>query len=163
MLHETLIQPERADQADVQALLGALDRYLGSLYPPEANHLLDVQALLAPEVHFLVARAAGQAVGTAAFRRMQGEPATGGLPYGEIKRMYVDPAYRGERIAARMLSALESRLRAEGYTQALLETGPEQGDAVRLYERCGYELRPAFAGYPEQGASVYYGKALSPL
>ena len=37
------------------ALLDGLDRYLASLYPPEANHILDVQALLAPEVDFLVA------------------------------------------------------------------------------------------------------------
>ena len=163
MPHEILIRPERADQADVQTLLAALDRHLASLYPPQAIYILDLQALLAPEVHFLVARADGQAVGTAAFRRMQGEPATGSQPYGEIKRMYVDPAYRGERIAARLLSALESRLRAEGYAQALLETGPEQADAMRLYERCGYTLRPAFGGYPEQGLSVYYGKSLRTL
>ena len=34
------IRPERPDQPDVVALLGALDAYLASLYPPEANHIL---------------------------------------------------------------------------------------------------------------------------
>jgi putative acetyltransferase len=154
------IREERADQPEVVALLDALDRYLGSLYEPEANHILGVEALLAPEVTFLVARDGAQIVGTGACRRMQAEAATGGLAYGEIKRMYVDPARRGERIGARVLEALEARLRSEGYRQALLETGREQVEAVKLYERAGYVERGPFAGYPDNGLSVFYGKAL---
>ena len=42
------IAQERPDQPEIAALLDALDAYLGTLYPPEANHILDVQALLAP-------------------------------------------------------------------------------------------------------------------
>ncbi len=154
------IRPERPDQSEVVELLAALDRYLASLYPPEANFILDVQALLAPEVSFFVARDGEQVVGTGAVRRMLGEPATGGVPYGEIKRMYVDPARRGERIGARILATLEDTLRRDGYRLALLETGPEQTDAVRLYERCGYTLRGVFGLYPDNGPSVYYAKAL---
>ena len=155
-----LIRPERPDQPDVMALLDDLDRYLLSLYAPEANHLLDVQALLAPEVMFFVARDGQQAVATGALRRMQGHADTAGLPYGEIKRMVVDPARRGQGIAARVLGVLEDTLRGQGYTQALLETGREQVAAVRLYERCGYTQRAAFGGYPDNGLSVFYGKAL---
>ena len=154
------IAPERPDQPAVVELLAELDRYLASLYPPEANFIMDVQALLAPEVSFFVARDGEQIVGTGAFRRMQGEGATGGLPYGEIKRMYVDPSRRGERIGARVLQTLEDTLRAEGYRLALLETGPEQLEAVRLYERAGYQQRPVFGLYPDNGLSSYYSKAL---
>lgn len=155
-----LIRQERPDQADVVALLADLDRYLASLYPPDANHIMSVQELLAPEVSFFVARDGEQLVATGAVRRMQGEPATGGAPYGEIKRMVVEPARRGERIAARLLQTLEDTLRAQGYRLAMLETGPEQTDAVRLYERCGYTQRGAFGLYPDNGLSVYYAKAL---
>ena len=155
-----LIRQERPDQADVVALLADLDRYLASLYPPDANHIMSVQELLAPEVSFFVARDSEQVVATGAVRRMQGEPATGGVPYGEIKRMVVEPARRGERIAARLLQTLEDTLRAQGYRLAMLETGPEQTDAVRLYERCGYTQRGAFGLYPDNGLSVYYAKAL---
>ena len=154
------IAPERPDQPQVVELLASLDRYLASLYPPEANFIMDVQALLAPEVSFFVARDGDQIVGTGAFRRMQGEAATGGAPYGEIKRMFVDPARRGERIGARVLQALEDTLRSEGYRLALLETGPEQQEAVRLYERCGYLPRGVFGQYPDNDLSVYYSKAL---
>jgi putative acetyltransferase len=154
------IRAERADQPEVVALLDALDRYLGSLYAPEANHIMDVQSLLAPEVTFLVARDGAQLVGTGACRRMQAEAETGGRPYGEIKRMYVDPARRGQRIGARLLAALEALLKSEGYTQALLETGREQTEAVKLYQRSGYAERGPFGGYPDNGLSVFYGKAL---
>ncbi len=154
------IAPERPDQPQVVELLASLDRYLAALYPPEANFIMDLQALLAPEVSFFVARDGEQIVGTGAFRRMQGEAATGGEPYGEIKRMYVDPSRRGERIGARLVQTLEDTLRSEGYRLALLETGPEQLEAVRLYERCGYQQRGVFGLYPDNGLSAYYCKAL---
>jgi putative acetyltransferase len=155
-----VIRRESPDQSDVRAALAALDDYLATLYPPEANHILDVQALLAPEVSFFVARAGDRLVGTAAVRRMPGEPDTGGAAYGEIKRMYVDPARRGERLGVRLLAALEDELRRQGIALALLETGRDQHEAVRLYERAGYRPRAAFGGYPDNGLSVFYGKAL---
>lgn len=154
------IRPERADQPEVAALLADLDRYLAGLYPPDANYIMDVHELLAPEVVFLVARAGAQAVGTGAARVMAGEAATGGRAYGEIKRMYVDPAYRGERLGVRMLAAVEDELRRRGVRLATLETGHTQFEAVRLYERAGYTLRGPFGGYPDNGLSVFYEKAL---
>ena len=146
------IRPERPDQADVVALLDALDAYLASLYPPEANHILDVQALLAPDVRFLVARRDGVAVGTGAVRLGDG--------YGEVKRMYVAPSQRGQRIAEQLLQALEAQLRSEGIAQARLETGRDQAEALRLYQRCGYTRCAPFGGYPDNGLSVFLGKAL---
>jgi len=160
MLAEIVIRRESPDQPQVLALLDALDRYLESLYPPEANHILGVPALLAPEVSFFVAREGGQVVGTGAVRRLAGESATDGVPYGEVKRMMVDPARRGLGLGGRILQALEQSLRDDGVTLALLETGRDQAEAVRLYERCGYTRRAAFGGYPDNGLSAFYGKRL---
>lgn len=155
-----LIRPERPDQPDVLALLDALDAYLGGLYAPEDNHILGVEKLLADDVRFLVAWREGAAVGCGAVRRMPGEPATGGQVYGEIKRMYVAPAQRGQRIAEQLLAALEASLREQGITSALLETGRDQTEALALYRRCGYVLRGPFGGYPDNGLSVFLAKAL---
>ena len=160
MNQPTLIERERPDRVEVVTLLAALDRYLAGLYPPEANHILTVQELLAPEMRFFAAWSDGQIVGTGAVRLMPGEPATGGQAYGEIKRMYVDPAARGRRIGQRLLHTLEACLRDEGVALALLETGPEQTEAVRLYEGGGYQLRAPFGSYPENGMSVYFSKSL---
>jgi putative acetyltransferase len=151
---------ERPDQPEVAALLDALDRYLGALYPPEANHILDVSSLLVADVSFFVARDGGRVVGTGAVRRMPGEPATAGRAYGEVKRMFVDPARRGRRVGALLLARIEDTLRDECCGLALLETGRDQTEAVRLYERSGYARRAAFGGYPDNGLSAFYGKAL---
>jgi putative acetyltransferase len=155
------VRPERADHPQVIALLDALDRYLGELYEPEANHILSVQELLAPEVSFFAAWLDGRIVGTGAVRRMPGAPDTDGRAYGEVKRMYVDPALRGRRIGERMLAVLEASLREGGVGRALLETGEAQHAAVRLYERCGYVRRSAFGGYPDNGLSVFMQKVLA--
>lgn len=161
MQDDIVIQPERPDSREVVAMLDALDAYLAGLYAPEANHLLDVQALLDPGVTFLTARRAGRAVGCGAVRCMPGDPSTLGVPYGEIKRMYVNPEARGARIASRLLARLECVLRDDGLAWALLETGGEQTDAVRLYERAGYTRRAAFGGYPDNGLSWFYAKSLA--
>ena len=188
MPSDILIRRERPDQPEVMALLRSLDDYLAALYPPEANHIMDVASLAAGEVHFLVARqlvarelvareqarapamanapadaAGGRAVGTAAVRLMPGEAATGGERYGEVKRMYVAPAQRGQRLGAALIAELEATLLREGIGLALLETGRDQAEAVRLYERCGYRERGPFGGYPDNGLSVFYGKRLSAL
>ena len=155
------IARERPDHPEVRPLLDALDRYLASLYAPQDNHILDLQALLAPDVDFRVAREDGQVVGCGAARRMPGEAATAGAAYGEIKRMYVDPARRGQRIAERLITELERGLAAQGIGLALLETGRDQREAVRLYERCGYRPRGPFGGYPDNGLSVFYGKQIA--
>ena len=155
------IRSERADHPQVVALLGALDRYLGELYEPEANYILSVSELLAPEVSFFVARQGEAIVGTGAVRRRPGEAGTAGQAYGEVKRMYVDPAARGQRIGERLLQTLEASLKEQGVALALLETGSDQREAVRLYERCGYTHRGAFGGYPDNGLSLFMSKALS--
>ena len=157
---DILIRAERPDHPQVVAMLAELDAYLASLYEPEANHILDVQALLAPEIDFLVADDGERPIGCGATRRMPGEPDTEGEVYGEIKRMFVAPAARGQRIAQRLLATLEERLKANGVTLALLETGSDQVEAVRLYERSGYTLRGPFGGYPDNGLSLFYEKRL---
>jgi putative acetyltransferase len=152
---------ERPDHPEVVTLLGELDRYLGGLYEPDANHILSVEELLVPGISFFVARLGGRIVGTGAVRRMPGDADTAGRAYGEIKRMYVDPTLRGRRIGRRLIETLEDALRREGILLALLETGRDQNEAVRLYERCGYVQRGTFGGYPDNGLSLFMSKVLA--
>ena len=158
---EVVIRPERADHPQVTALLDALDRYLGELYEPEANHILSIDELLAPEVSLFAAWQGDRIVGTGAVRRMPGDEDSQGEPYGEVKRMYVDPMLRGQRLGSRMVATLEDTMRAQGLRLALLETGEAQREAVRLYERCGYRRRAAFGGYPDNGLSWFFEKRLA--
>ncbi len=158
---DIVIRPERADHPQVVVALAALDDYLRALYPPEANHILSTEELLAPDVSFFAAWQGDRVIGTGAVRQMAGEPETGAKAYGEVKRMYVDPSLRGRRIGARLVEALEASMRARGLTLALLETGRDQHQAVRLYERCGYRRRGPFGGYPDNGLSLFLAKVLA--
>jgi putative acetyltransferase len=56
------VRIETPRQLDLMSLLSALDAYLSSLYPPQSNHILDIDALCAPNVRFFVARRAAEAV-----------------------------------------------------------------------------------------------------
>ena len=44
---------------------------------------------------------------------------------------------------------------------ALLDTGSDRHDALRLYERCGDRRRGAFGGHHDKGMSVFRSKVLS--
>ena len=138
---------------DAIALVAALDAYLLDLYPPEHNHLLSIDALLAPEVTFVVARTTAAAAGCGALLRH-------GRDFIEIKRMFVRPQFRGHRIGDAVLRFLEQLGLHEGYRLAKLETGVRQPEALRLFERAGYRPAGPFGGYAENGTSVFLERTL---
>ena len=157
------IRPTSPDHPQVQALIAELDAYLMSLYPPEDVYIVDLSGLMDPSVTFLGAWLGDTLVGCGAVRLKPAEAETDGLPYGEIKRMFVSPARRGQRIGEQLLAALEGGLRERGIDRALLETGPPQIEALKLYERCGYARRGAYGGYPDNAAaSVFMEKRWTP-
>src|SRR5580765_6309979 len=94
------IRLESPRQDDVMRLLAALDAYLESLYPPESNHILDIDTLCAPDIRFFVARRGGEAVGCGALR-------IDSSGYGEVKRMFVHPAARGQKLGRAILARIE--------------------------------------------------------
>ena len=103
----TTIALESADQPEVIALIAELDAYQDSLYPPEARYALDLASLTQPNVVFAVARdAVGRAVGCGAVVLTP--------EFGELKRMFVSPAARGQGLAKRLLVELESGAAARG-------------------------------------------------
>ena len=58
----------------------------------------------------------------------------------EIKRMYVSPEARGQRIGEKILSELENWSRELGNTKCLLFMGSKQPEANKLYQRNNYNL-----------------------
>ncbi len=57
----------------------------------------------------------------------------------EIKRMFVDASQRGQSIAPKILSELESWAKELGYKKCILETGERQIAAVKLYQKSHYK------------------------
>ena len=150
---------ERADQPQIVALIDALDAYQKPLYPPESHHGIDVAELLRPNVLFAVARApgtaaaaAGAAVGCAAVVL--------GPQYGELKRMFVLPDWRGRGIGVALLAFLERTARAQGCRRLMLETGVLQSGALTLYEHTGFVRCEPFGDYRPDPLSVFMYKDL---
>ena len=56
----------------------------------------------------------------------------------EIKRMFVRPGYRNQGLASLILKSLELWCQELHYTQCILETGINQPEAIRLYEKNNY-------------------------
>ena len=108
------IRPTPPDHPQVLALIAELDAYLASLYAPQDVYIVDLAGLQEPSVTFLGAWDGDTLVGCGAARLMPAEPETDGRPYGEIKRMVVSGARRGERIGGQVLNALERGLRQHG-------------------------------------------------
>ena len=144
---------ERPDQPEVRRLIEALDAHQKPLYPPESHHGIDIAALSQPNVIFAVARAAnGVAVGCGAVV-LEAE-------FGELKRMFVSPAHRGQGVARAILDVLEREGAHRTVFRFVLETGVRQPEAVALYERAGYERCGPFGSYADDPLSVFMVKTL---
>ena len=65
----------------------------------------------------------------------------------EIKRMFVLPEYRGHGIALKILNELELWAAELNYLEYILETGKNQPEALRLYQKAGYAVIPSYGQY----------------
>ncbi len=137
-------------------LLAALDAYLESLYPPESNHILDIETLCAPNIRFFVARRRGEAVGCGALR-------IDSAGYGEVKRMFVRPEARGRKLGRAILMRIEGQASREGLKWVRLETGIHQVEALALYRRVGYAERGPFGEYASDPLSHFMEKRIDPI
>lgn len=146
------VEPAVPTDPGPAALLAEAQALQAELYPPEHNHALPTEALLADNVRFLAAREGQAVLGVGAVVLKDG--------YGEVKSMFTAPAGRGKGVAAAILRALEDIALEEGLAMLKLETGDELAAAVRLYERFGFARCGAFGDYVEDGSSVFMEKAL---
>ena len=147
----TLARTDASNQ-DFQTLVQLLDQELA--IRDGADHSFYAQFNKLDSIrHVIVAYAAADAVGCGAFKP-SGEDGV------EIKRMFVRPAFRGQRIAEQILSALEAWASELGAVRCVLETGYQQPEALRLYQRSGYERIPNYGQYVGVENSVCMQKNL---
>jgi GNAT superfamily N-acetyltransferase len=130
-----------AQQTEVSARYGVDDSEPG-VKPSAADMTL-----------FLVASDGGEPVGCGGLRALD-------ATRGEVKRMYVEPGRRGTGVSTMILRALEDAARTLGWEELLLETGTEQPDAMRFYEREGFTSIPNYGHYIGSAHSRCYAKTL---
>lgn len=148
------ITAERPDTPDAIALITELEATLEPLYPRESRHGFSIERLITEDVPFFVLRSDGIAAGCGGVKLL-------GTDYGEIKRMYVRPQFRGQGLAKLILNHLSSYAQSKGVTLLRLETGIHQHEAIALYERMGFYRIPPFGEYREDPLSLFYEKAIT--
>jgi putative acetyltransferase len=142
------LQPE---DPKVQALYAEIDRLMNTLYPIASDQSLSLEELKQPNV---------KAIGLA---NEDGIVACGAIVkkfdkttlYGEIKRLYVKPNYRGKGLSRRIMQTL---LHYAGEAQIpiiRLETGTKQTESIALYESLGFDRCPCFGLYRDNPLSVF--------
>src|SRR6266478_306640 len=108
------ITAERPDSADAVALISELEAHLEPLYPRKSRHGYSVEKLIKEGVAFFLIRENGTSAGCAGLQLF-------GTEYGEIKRMYVRPQFRGLGFGKLMLDHLTEYARSRGVGLLRLE------------------------------------------
>ena len=147
------ISLERPDSDDARTLIEELEAYLIPLAPAESRHGYSIEKLIEEEVPFFIIRDNGTPVGCGGVKLF-------GTEYGEIKRMYVRPRFRGLGFAKMMLDHLAEYARNHGIAILRLETGIAQQEAIAFYERSGFRSIPPFGEYKPDPLSRFYEKRI---
>ena len=153
-MNQISIIKERPDSDDAVQLISELDAQLTSHdYPEESRHAFSIDKLIREEVAFFVMRLEGQPAGCGGVKLF-------GTEYGEVKRMFVRPAYRRRGLGLQILNHLADYARGQGVSVLRLETGIHQTEAIALYEGYGFQRRSPFGTYKEDPMSIYFEKAI---
>ena len=96
-----------------------------------------------PSGCFLLATVDGEAAGCVAL--ISDDP-----EIGELKRMYVQPAFRGQGIGERLVDALFEQARNYGYKRVKLDSHRSMSRAHEIYRRLGFEEVAAPHDFPDE-------------
>ena len=102
----------------------------------------------APAGELLLARRGAEAAGCVGLRPFDEARC-------EMKRLYVRPPFRGQRLGARLAEAAIAAARRAGYRRILLDTLPEMREAQQLYRRLGFRQIAPYYDNPIPGAAYY--------
>ena len=103
--------------------------------------------------HVIVCYVDDKPIGCGAFRKYDEQKA-------EIKRMFVQPDYRGHGIGLNIVKELELWAQELNYTACVLETGKKQPEAIRLYKKAGYTIIKSYGQYKNVENSVCMMKSI---
>lgn len=139
---------------DFLYLIPLLDKDLRSRYQ-DLQDVYDQHNVIVNVDTVVIAYADRQAVGCGCFKQFSDSSV-------EIKRMFVKPEYRRQGISSAILNELEIWARESGYSDAVLETGDKQDEAIALYKKRGYVIIPNYPPYEAITTSICMKKQLQP-
>ena len=151
----------RYDHPGVALLTARAQAYYTELYGGPDDTPVDVGEFAPPlgGFHLVELRSSGEPVAMGGWRFVS-EPVPGVDRPAELKRMYVEPTWRGRGLARFVLATIERAAADAGARWLILETGRPQTEALSLYRAQGYEPVAPFGHYAGSTTSVSLGKVL---
>ncbi len=148
---------EHPDTLEIIEVIDELTAILSAPYPPESVHGYSVQQLIDQRVAFHVIRVNGEIAGCGGVQFIKQHR---GPRYGELKRMYVRPAFQRRGLARQLLIGLEDYTKSHAINLLRLETGIYSEAAIALYQQHGfYEIAP-FGDYVADPNSRFFEKKI---
>jgi len=95
----------------------------------------------------------GQFVGCAALRQLDSETC-------ELKRMFVQPAYRGQHLGEQLMETALEKACELGYTTMKLDTLKRLTPALKIYRHHGFVEIPPY-NYNPEGDVAYFERKIS--
>jgi GNAT superfamily N-acetyltransferase len=141
------------DDPVAQELVGRVQQEYVQRYGGPDGATVTPEEFLPPAGVFLIAEVDGVPAGCGAWR-------TVGDGRAEMKRVYVEPAFRRRGLARVLVDALEADAAHAGIRTLELNTGHEQPEALALYAALGYTPVPGFGLYACEPGAVFLGKTL---
>ena len=115
----------------------------------------DADELSKDNVYFIGVFDGQRLVGIGAVKILQHD-----ITYGELKRIFILPDYRGQGLSKLLMASLEKYLMQQGVEWARLEAGTEQPEALGLYKKLGYVERGPYGQYKHDPWSIFLEKDL---
>ncbi len=150
-----LIKPIRVLSDQVNEIIQLSRQYHATLYPPESINQDNPHDLINDSMYFIGAYKDDVLCGIGAVKIMNDD-----LHYGEIKNLFVNPAFRGQGASKNIMLALEQYLIENNISICRLETGISQPESLGLYRSLGYRERVAYGAYRDDSYSVFMEKVI---
>lgn len=141
------------NHSDLLTLVDELNQFFVNEWGEDINNSYAKHHQLDKMNAAFVAYVNGQAVGCGCWKLLDQETP-------EIKRMFVNPDYRGQQISQKILSVIEDDIKSNGFKKSVLETGSEMNQAIRFYEKQGYVIIPNFGEFINDDQCVCLSKVL---
>ncbi len=129
-------------------LLWAFETFLGAEAAPTFNEwdaeVKSLPGIYAPPMgRLLLATVDGQPAGCVALKQKEDR-------VSELKRMYVRPSFRGQKIGLQLGQKLLEEARTIGYKIIYLDSDRRMTHAHKIYENIGFKYIPAPDGFPKE-------------
>ena len=92
-----------------------------------------------PDGRLLLVEVDGQIAGTISLRKIRGD-------CGEIKKMYIKPEFRGNKLGNLMIKEVIRVSKENGYSKLYLDTAHFMSSAISLYKKFGFKEIGSYPG-----------------